>query len=411
MRILQANKFWRQRAGSERYVFELCDLLESHGHEIAPFAMQDAGNAYSLYSSLFVTPMDIAEPYRMPLSRRAGVAARILHSREAARNIGVLADVFNPDVAHLHNIYHQLSSSVFKPLARRGTGVVMTLHDFKLLCPALRLYHGEGVCERCRRFDYHLCVTRLCVKGSLAASLLGAADLWLNDAFQVYSRHVDRFIAPSRFMAGKMIERGLPAAKVEVLPGFVDTERWQPASAGGDGDYILFSGWLSPEKGVQTLIRAMAAHPGIPLKIAGTGIYDGVLRSLAREHGLANVEFVGFRKEEDVRRLIQGSRFVCVPSEWYESSPMSALEAFACGKPVIASNMGGIAEVVSDGDNGVLVGAGDVDGLAAAIGDLWHDTGRCAEMGAAARRLAEDSFSPGSHHEKIISIYQQACRR
>ena len=191
MRILQANKFWRQRAGSERYVFELCDLLKSRGHEIYPFAMQDDGNAYSQYSSLFVSPMEISEPWRVPLRQRAGVALRILHSREAARRIGVLADVTEPEVAHIHNIYHHLSPSIFKPLARRGVGIVMTVHDYKLICPALRLYRSGDVCQRCRRLYYLPCVAGRCVKGSRAASLIGAGELFINILRGAYTDYVD----------------------------------------------------------------------------------------------------------------------------------------------------------------------------------------------------------------------------
>lgn len=408
MRILQANKFWRQRAGSERYVFELCDLLESHGHQIYPFAMQDAGNAYSQYSSLFVSPMEISNPWRVPLHRRAGVALRLLHSREAARSIGILADVAEAEIAHIHNIYHHLSPSIFRPLARRGIGIVMTVHDYKLICPALRLYRSGEVCQRCHRFYYLPCVAGRCVKDSWAASMLGAGELFVNVSRGAYTKHVDRFIAPSRFMAQRMVEGGLPADRVEVLPGFVDTGRWKPS--GSAGDYVLYSGWLSPEKGVQNLIRAMALHPDVPLKVAGIGSHERVLRSLARELGISNVDFVGFRKDDDIVRLVQGSRFVCVPSEWYESSPMSALEAFACGRPVLASRIGGIPETVVENETGILVGPGDVEGLAAAIGDLWHNPERCQELGRAARRLAEERFSPEDHYGKIKAIYEQVSR-
>lgn len=408
MKVMQVNKFWRVRGGSERYVFELSRMLTERGHEVIPFAMQDPANEPSQYSSLFVSPVELSDPYRMPLWKRLATAGRILNSKESENRIATVADMSTPDIAHMHNIYHHLSPSILRPLVDRGVGIVMTIHDYKLVCPALRFYNKGEVCERCRPYRYLSCVTGRCVHGSRGASALCATEMFFHDLTHAYTGRIDRFIAPSHFVAGKLVTRGFDPEKIVVIPNFVDPSRWQPGPEGGD--YVLFSGRLTQEKGIETLIRAMAGLPDIPLKVAGSGMTESVTRSVARDLGADNVEFLGFKSEDEVRRLVQGSRFVCVPSEWYENAPMSALESFACGKPVIGSRIGGIPEMVREGETGLLAEAGDVDDLRRQIKRLWDDPGLAVEMGRNARRLTETEYSPESHYNKIIKTYQEVKR-
>ncbi|MCL4472633.1 MAG: glycosyltransferase family 4 protein [Actinobacteria bacterium] len=410
MKIMQVNKFWRVRGGSERYVFELSRMLTERGHEIIPFAMEDPANEPSRYSALFVSPVELSDPYRMPLWKRVGTAKRILSSHEAAGRVGILADMSTPDVAHMHNIYHHLSPSILKPLADRGVGTVITIHDYKLMCPALRFYNNGKVCEKCRPMHYSSCITGRCVHGSRAASALCAVEMFYHDATRAYTSRVDRFIAPSRFVAEKLLSRGIPDRRVAVIPNFVDPERWAPGVDGDGGEYILFSGRLSHEKGVGTLVRAMSRLRHIPLKIVGSGMLETSARQLARELGADNIEFTGFKSEKEVRRLVQNARFICTPSEWYENAPMSVLEAFACGKPAVASRIGGIPEMVREGETGLLAEAGNAGDLSQAIARLWEEPELVREMGANARRLAETEYSPPTHYKKILKTYQEVKR-
>ncbi|MDO8736151.1 MAG: glycosyltransferase family 4 protein [Thermoleophilia bacterium] len=428
---MQVNKYWRVRGGSDHYVFGLSRMLAGRGHEIIPFAMEDPANEPSRYSALFVSPVELSDPYRMSIWKRIGVASRILSSHEAAIRIAILADLAKPDIAHLHNIYHHLSPSILKPLVERGIGTVMTVHDYKLLCPALRFYNNGKVCEKCRTRHYSSCVADRCVHGSRAASAVCAVEMFVHDVLKAYTSRIDRFIAPSNFLAGKLLDRGLPPEQVTVIPNFVDTRLWHPddgdggsdaggrrddgiGSGDGDddgaGDYIVYSGRLAREKGLETLVRAMATLPDIPIKIIGSGMLDTVTRQLARDLRAANIEFAGFKPEKEVRRLVQGSRFICTPSEWYENAPNVILEAFACGKPVVASRIGGIPEMVRDGMTGLLAEPGDIESLRDCIARLWNDPALSREMGAAARRLAETEYSPETHYSRIMETYKQIKR-
>ncbi|MBE0429902.1 MAG: glycosyltransferase family 4 protein [Thermoleophilia bacterium] len=410
MKILQVNKFWRVQGGTERYVFELSRMLAGLGHEIVPFAMMDENNEPSPYSSLFVSPVELSDPYRVPFWKRAGIAGRIIYSREARSRISALADIVRPDVAHIHNIYHHMSPSILPPLRERGIGAVMTIHDYKLFCPALRHYNSNGVCDSCRPFHYADCVKGRCVKNSRAASLLCAAEMFLHDLFEAYIRWIDVFIAASQFVASRLYARGIDAGRVEIIPNAVDPDRWSPAKNAGAGDYVLYAGRLTREKGTETMIRALAERPEIPLKVAGTGMNESRCRMLARELGADNIEFLGFRREEEIRRLMQGCRFVVVPSEWYENAPMSVLEAFACGRPAVGTRMGGIPELVREGETGLLTEAGGEQGLREAVGSLWSDPDLAGRMGENARRLAETDYSSQTHCDRIINVYQKVKR-
>lgn len=410
MKIMQVNRFWRVHGGSERYVFELSRMLAERGHEIIPFAMKDEDNEPSRYSTLFVSPVDITDPYRVPVWRWAGIASRILYSKEARNRISVLADLTYPDVAHLHNIYHYLSPSILTPLRRRGIGTVMTVHDYKLFCPALRHYTERGVCESCRPFHYGPCIAGRCVKGSRAASFLCATEMFAHDLFQAYLGRIDRFIAPSRFVAAKLYERGLEPERVEVIPYAVDSDRWTPGDAEGDGDFVLYLGRLTVEKGIMSVIRAFAGLPHIPLRIAGSGVIEGHARTLARELGAGNITFLGFRQEDQARRLLRQCRFLVMPSEWYENSPNSVLEAFACGKPAVASRIGALPEMVREGETGLLADPGDEEDLRRAVGTLWSDEKLSREMGARARQLAETEYSAATHIDRVLETYRKVRR-
>ncbi|MHB1149716.1 MAG: glycosyltransferase family 4 protein [Thermoleophilia bacterium] len=404
------NKFWRVQGGSERYVFELSRILAERGHEIIPFAMMDEDNEPSRYSSLFVSPVELSDPYRVPVWKRASIAGRIIYSKEARDRISILADLTHPDVAHLHNIYHHLSPSILPPLKERGIGTVMTIHDYKLTCPALRHYNHGHVCEECRPSHYAACIEGRCVKNSRAASILCATEMFLHDMFNAYTDPIDTFIAPSQFVASRLYRRGIAADRVAVIPNAVDHERWTPGEDDGDGDYVLFCGRITQEKGIETMVRALADLPHVPLKIVGAGMYDSQARMLVRELGADNIEFLGFRNEDEVRRLVQGCRFILMPSEWYENAPMSVLEAFACGKPVVGTHIGGIPEIVQTGETGLLAEPGNAPGLRQAVGDLWQDTALVRQMGKKARHMAETRYSLENHYKQIMRTYQDVKR-
>jgi glycosyltransferase involved in cell wall biosynthesis len=409
MRVLQVNKFLYPVGGSETALFETSRLLQSHGHEVVSFGMQDERNLSETPSKQLVSRIDlrvgggITEILR---PRRLLEAGRLLHSREAAGKIDALIEATRPDVAHLHNIYHQLSPSILGPLRRHGVPTVLTLHDYKLICPNYTLFSGGSVCERCKGHDYWHAVEQGCVKGSRAQSLLCAVEAYAHHATRTYERGIDTFIAPSRFMRDKVIEFGFEPDQVVHLPNFLDLEAFEPSYE--PGSYAVYAGRIERVKGVSTLLEAWRhcqVEGPFGLRLAG----DGELLDALRLQAPAGASFLGRLAKPDLMELVRGAAFVVVPSEWYENAPMNVLEAYACGKPVIGARIGGIPELVEEGQTGLLFEPGNVAQLQQRIEYLAERPGLAIEMGRKARARVERLHSPSRHLDALLAVYERAA--
>ncbi len=408
MRILQVNKFHYNRGGAETVYFGVSDLLRKHGHEVIPFAMQDPRNEPTSYDRYFVSNIDLREESG-GIAGKIGAAARILYSREAEQRIDRLIRDTKPDIAHLHNIYHQLSPSILRALKRHSVPVVMTLHDYQLICPAYTLYTDGSVCEQCRGHRYYNTVLRSCVKGSRLKSAICAVEAYFHAATGMYRNGVKYYIAPSRFLSEKMVEFGLNPRQVTYVPNFIDAAPMavQPVV----GSYYLYAGRLENVKGVGTLLRAVAASPAArahELRIAGDGEQRAELEAYCHREGLENVRFLGHLSQEQMGPLLEDASFVVVPSEWYENAPLSVLEAAARGKAVVVSDLGGLPELVKDGETGVIFKAGDSGALRLAIDGLLADPERASVMGRQARAFMQEEFDPELHYRRLLAIYERA---
>lgn len=406
MKILLANKFHYLKGGAERHYFDLGELLEKRGHEVIPFAMADKRNRESRYSQYFVSQVDLSDP--KSASSMLKTAGRIIYSLEAKKKIIALVEKTQPDIVHLHNIYHQISPSILPVLRKRGIPTVMTTHDFKLMCPVYSFYSQGEVCERCRKHKYYNCVRRRCAKGSISASTVNMVEMYIHWLLRIYKNNIGRFICPSRFIYDKLIEYGYPAEKLVVLPHFIDCKAVEPVVG---GDYILYLGRLSESKGVATLLRAMSQAKKVDLKIAGNGPSEDNLRKLAAEKKMDNVEFLGFLTGGDLQRAIAGASLIVVPSESYETFGLSALEAFAVGKPVIASRLGALPEIVREGENGYLFKAGNVADLAAKIKKATADQAALEQMGEKARRYVAREFTPDKYYSSLLEVYRDIKKK
>ena len=404
MRLLIGNKFWFPKGGVETYLFDLLEELPAHGYEAIPFAMRHPRNRDSEYSRFFVEEVDYHTPQSWP--SKVTAAARLLYSRHAARQLAALVEYRRPDLAHLHNIYHQLSPAILPLLAQRGIPMVMTLHDLKLACPNYKMRTHGVICERCVGGGYHHAVLHRCVQGSLAASALCAVEMFGHRWTGLYEKHIDRFIVPSRFYRQKMIEAGLPPAKLICIPSFAPVERYTPEYSAGD--YFVYVGRLSDEKGIPTLVEAARGLKQARLLIIGDGPERARLERLVAGNGLSHVQVLGPRWGSELIDLIRGARFSVVPSEWYENSPRSIVESFACGKPVIGADIGGIPEMVEDGETGLLYTPFSAEALRQKIEYLLGHPAEVARMGRAARARAERDYSPRSHLARLLTVYDEA---
>jgi glycosyltransferase involved in cell wall biosynthesis len=406
LKVLQVNKYHYPRGGAERYYFELSRMLEDRGHEVVPFSMQGPANDPSEYASFFVSPLDFDALDSLWMKVRG--AARVVYSVEARRRIEDLVREVRPRVAHLHNIAHQLSPSILYGLAGQGVPVVQTLHDYKLVCPNYMMYVGGAVCERCRGGRYYQAVLNRCMRGSFARSLTASFEAYAHAALGTYRRLVDLFVSPSRWLMDRMVDHGVEAARIVHVPHAIALEGFAPAcDSGGHAAYV---GRLAVGKGVETVLAAAARAPGVRFVIAGTGPLDDGLRARAGHMGLDNVEFLGYVTGDELRSVFREALCVLVPSEWYENAPITVFEAFAFGKPVVGASIGGIPELVVDGETGLLFEAGDEAALAERVTRLALDRRAAAEMGRAARAKLERDHSPETHCRRILDVYERVIR-
>ncbi|MDM7917415.1 MAG: glycosyltransferase [Candidatus Eisenbacteria bacterium] len=338
--VLLVNKYHYLKGGAEKYYLDLSELLAKRGDRIVHLAMRHDANLPARDGDRFVSEVDYRA--RMGAAARARHAVRSVYNSEAARPAREIARGARPDVAHLHNVYHQLSPSVIRALDDEGIPIVQTLHDYKLICPAYLLLTQQGeICERCRGGRYHEAFRRRCLLDSRAASAVGMIEAYLHRWLRTYEK-VRLFVCPSRFLLEKVAEFGVARERLVALPYFLQVDRYEPAPAASEGDYYVYAGHLSREKGVATLLEAHARLPKpgrLPLRILGEGPLDAMLKARATELGASDVAFEGYRRPPELHRIVGAARFVVVPSEWYENYPYAILEAFALARPVLGLSL------------------------------------------------------------------------
>lgn len=399
-RLLAINNYFYRRGGAEAVFFDHMAMFSEIGWDVVPFAMQHESNAPSPWSGYFVSEIEYGR--RTSPLRKVAQAASIIYSVEAQRNIARLIEQARPSIAHAHNVYHHISPAIFSTLKAAGIPVVMTAHDLKLACPSYKMLRAGKVCEDCRGGRIYNVLRHRCVKDSIPLSGLVLVETMLHRALGLYREKLDRVVVPSRFYLDKLAEWGWPREKLAYIPNFVDAEKYR--SEWDEGDHVVFAGRLAPEKGLATLIRA-AALAKQRLILAGTGPEEAMLRQLAHSVG-ADATFVGHLSGEELHRLIGQSRALVLPSEWYENAPISILEAYALGRPVIGAAIGGIPEVIQEGRTGMLAAPGDVDALAQALSKLAAlPRSRRAEMGRAGREWVGRDFSVSAYRDRTLALY------
>ncbi len=350
MKILQVNKFFDLQGGAEIYMHELAKRQREAGHDVHFFSTNSERNLPTKDQEYFVTRYDLKKKHDPITSLR--IAANVLWNREAKRAFARMLDDLKPDVIHLHNIYHHLSSSILSEIRARNIPCVQTLHDYKLAAPNYGMFDHGAICERSKGGKYYNVIKHRCLSPKWIYNVLIAGEMYFTKATQAYERTVSLFLCPSRFLMEKMVDWGEPKSKFRLAPNPAELSE-EPASLGGG--YLLFAGRLSEEKGLESLIRAAATIPELPIKIAGRGPLDEKLRALVKELGADHVEFLGFVAPSQLDPIRRRAEALVYPSVFYENASLSILESMGAGLPVLTTRIGGNPELVEDGVNGFLV--------------------------------------------------------
>jgi glycosyltransferase involved in cell wall biosynthesis len=353
MRILHVNKFFDFHGGAETYLHRIMEGQRAAGHDVHVFSTRTEKNIPTPDSKFFVKRwnMDRSDGARRDISK----AMDFLWNRVAERAMGEMIRVVKPEVIHLHNIYHHLSTSILAPIRMHHIPCVQTLHDYKLACPNYKMFTEGKPCERCRGGKYREMISHNCF-GNFSANLLGVLEKNMTHARQSYEKTVSLFLCPSHFLLERMENWGEPKKQLRYMPNpteLADT----PAQRGGG--YLLFAGRLSPEKGLDGFLKAALRIPEMPVKIVGRGPEEVALQRLVREHHGTNIEFLGFRTPKELTEIRRRAEAVVLPSIWYENASLSLLEALGDGLPCLTTRIGGNPELVEDEVNGLLVKPGD----------------------------------------------------
>jgi glycosyltransferase involved in cell wall biosynthesis len=403
MKVLLVNKFLYPKGGSETYFFSLADMLRKHSHEVVFFGMQDENNI--VQSHFCVSKKDYTQG-RFFTQLKNGL--QLLYSQEAKRKMDSLLKAEKPDLAVLNLVHRQLTLSILEPLRKHNIPVLFIMHDWVCVCPNCTMLSNGQICEKCVGGHYLNCVKRKCVKASTAKSFLAAIEAYFYRWRGTYNK-VDLYIAPSMFLQQKLKKSGFTHAPIEFLRNLLPPDTVYELPEQTD-NYFLYFGRLSSEKGILTLLKAVGQlSKPIELRIAGDGPQRGVLEQFVRQNRLKErITFLGFQTGQPLRELVERSKCVVLPSEWYENCPYSVMEAMAKGRPCIVSNQGGLPELVENGRNGFVFEAGNIEALSSAISRMLSLTPeQYSKMCVDTMNKAKEDFNSDRYLDRLLGEYHK----
>ena len=397
LRILLVNKFHYLNGGSEKYYFELGKLLKEKGNQVAYFSMEDERNIKTGDKEYFVKKIDLNKGSKLK-------ALDVIYSRENYKKMKEAINDFKPDIVHLNNFQRQLSASIVKACNEAKVPVVFTAHDMQAICPASAMLYKGRVCEDCIKKSYGCCIKKSCIKNSKLKSILGVIESIYYRKKKIYSK-IDCIITPSEFLQNKLINGNLNYKRITTIHNFVNDSKEKNSNK--DNGYAFYFGRLSVEKGILNLVEAIKKINVGKLIIAGDGPERKKIENLVKQNKFEDrITLVGYLNQEQIREYIKKSKFIVLPSIWYENCPYSILEAMEIGKPIIGSRIGGIPELIEDEKNGFLYKYNSIDELAIKMRLLLENDKLAQDQGKESRKLYEEKYSEEIYYNKIYKIYK-----
>lgn len=416
MKVILVNKFHYRKGGSETYYFDVAEGLKRLGHEVHFFAMEGSDNEPCEDADLFVSAKDYNGP--SGIAQKVSAATSLIYSKEAKRKFQELCERVRPDVVHMNLVHRQITLSILDApyIKQHKVPVVFTSHDYILVCPSYVMLDGRGeVCDACLGGRFLSCLKRKCVKGSTAKSGMAFAEAEFLKLTGMY-RRIDKIIAPSEFMRDKLVEGGFPPERVVHMQNFAKDEVLESARDNQDrtdwgNPYLLFFGRLSKEKGIDVLVEAASALPdGWRLVVAGDGPDREALGQAAGESPVSDrIEFIGFKLGDELKHLVSGAVFSVASARWRENMPYSIVESMAYGTPVVGTRIGGIPELVSEGQTGFLAEPGDAASLVDAIARAARtarDHAAYEKMRTACREYVLSHCDQSRYMEELTALYE-----
>lgn len=403
MKILLVNKFHYLKGGSEKYYFELANLLKEKGHQIAFFSMQNEKNVETGEKEYFVNEIDLNTGSKLK-------ALDVIYSKENKKKMIEALEDFKPDIVHVNNFQRQLSESIIEAINEKNIPVIYTAHDVQAICPAITMLDsGKQLCELCKNGKYFNCIKKKCIKNSNLKSILGAIEGEYYRIKEVYNKKIAYIITPSEFYKQKLIEDGIKEDAIKAIHNFIDVNQYELPIE--DEGYALYIGRLSKEKGILNLIKAFTNIQNQKLLIAGDGPEKENIEKIIKDKHLEdNIQLLGYLNQNQVKEYLRKARFIVVPSIWYENCPYSILETQAIGKTVIGANIAGIPELVQDKVNGLTYQYDDTKELEEKMKLLFENKSLAEEYGKKAKEIAAKEYSKDVYYNQIIKIYEKVIK-
>lgn len=411
MRILEINVYNYRKGGSEAVYFSTIEMFKEHGDDVQQFALKWHRNLPSPFQNYFPDSKETRHgPFRHVLNLK-----NYFYNNEAAYKLEKLICKEQPDIAQIHLIWGQITGSILKILKKYRIPTILTIHEYRLVCPAYTFRNGRGeVCEQCIGKYFYKCITNKCCKNSYILSTIMAMEQYFRNAVTMPSKYINGIVYVSKFAKIKL-EQYMPS--LINIPNIVLYNLSDNIVSINDlqlkrDKYYLFFGRLSYEKGVKTLISAFEETPNCKLKIAGTGPEENALKQYVADKNMRNVEFLGYKTGYELSDLIKKAYYIIVPSEWYENNPMTIIEGYAAGVPVIGAKIGGIPEIIEDGKTGWLFTSGDVKDLVKLIRKSYSINGKTyKKMSANAVNFANNNFNRKDYYFRLIDFFNQLIQK
>ena len=402
IKILLIHIYFEPAGGAEVIAYDSMKLLQKYGHNVRFLALKGDNYFDKKYPYIndFTTGVKSTKDYlKSPLS--------YYYNFKAQRDVNKVIKEFKPDLIHLHNIISGFSPAILKCCKDYPT--VMTVHDVGIACPATTLMlRNEKFCmtQKCRNGNGINCILNKCEKNSLEGSIRKAIRYFI---IHNNIKYIDHFITPSQTLKQHILlcNTKINANQISVVNNFLPDEAITAQPSFNNTGYFLYIGRLAKPKGVHYLLEAMKDLPkDIKLHIVGTGKEEQALKEYAKEHNLDNVEFLGFKNREEIKEEYQNCIATILPSNCFENFPTTNMESFINGKPVIASNIGGIPEQVEHNKTGLLFEPGNVEQLKECILKYWDSPKLVVEHGVNAYSKAVNLYSTSNYYKSIMNIYR-----
>lgn len=389
MKVLIVHNAYQQPGGEDVVFEQEKRMLERNGHEVVTY--RRSNQEINSYSGLV----------------RIALVKQTVWATDSRKEFARLLVREKPDIVHVHNTFIMVSPSIFSVCNDQGVPVVQTLHNYRLFCPSATFFRNGQVCEECVQYSLLRSLRYRCYRNSTAATGTTALMLAVHRRLHTWTKPGHYYIALSEFARDKFVRLGLPSDNVFVKPNFVHPD---PGFLAEKEDYAVFAGRLSPEKRVSTLLDAWErTSRRFPLAIVGGGSEREQLNQTINSRGMSDVLLRGHLPRQQVISIIRKARFLVFCSEWYESFPVTIIEAFASGTPVICSRLGSMQEIVSDGRTGRHFSAGDADDLARKMDWAWDHPAELSAMGREARREFETKYTAETNYDLLMNIYRRAA--